>query len=398
MRFLRFLLPPLIVASAARADFAADRERFIETHCKNSAEQFCVEHRAQRLTRKLQTRRVMSPTRAPPTPLRRADAGGPPPPRLAVINRILVRADYEDTFYQGVTGEVGLTGQASQAKGASVSFGGNLHSVNSNGAVSHPLNATTQAFGSFNLLDLPIIYRPIQTAVMPSLFVQTDGTWDQPSKASDDSYIRAGPNINFGYYTNSTTLEAVYASVNAYYQTDYFGTAKIHGTAVTMSPYAPAIDLGGTETTNPYVTAYVVARPEFDFMSVDNPGHTLLFAHDYVWAGASLRGYAFPFQTLPGQSNILPGSIATLLADKISLIAAFDVFSDLRSNSVAKSYSFSLQYTLSGCKTNQGSAPSAASPCPNEGSSSIAFEYDAGEEREMFAYQRKYSVRLSYKY
>jgi hypothetical protein len=420
MRRSLVAIPLLLSITNALADEASVCQRIssVLSDCKNNKnDPVCLKliavcKSSAKGVEKKNTRTARAET--PPAQPNFDTESSPTEPQQQTYNRLLVRQDREDTFYDGGVG--GATdGKLGQSKGASISYGGNLHlpPTTAKGSISHPLTSTIQAFISYNLFDSPLFvdtptpFTPkSQTLVMPSVFIETNGTWDEPSKATDYSYLRVGPNINFGsYLNNNSLLEAILWNANAYYQTDYFGVASIHGIDATISPYIPDLLLGsdGQHFLGDLATTFFYVRPEIDYSAVDNPGHTLLRAHNYVWLGGTVRGYFFPFQS--PVDPLQPSNWPSFISDRLAITGGYDIFKDARSNALAKSYSLGLAYTLSGCKTNETTTDTPAKAnqkngyyCSRDGASSIAFDYSGGKDRYMYVYQHKYTVNLTYKY
>lgn len=290
-----------------------------------------------------------------------ADKQSIPPTDECNPQKLFIRADSLDNYLYGIT-------PASKAKGASVGY--------TDDHVKSQTTATIGGMVSYVLFrDLcpttPLGGVPFVSAYALAPFVNAQGNYTQPMVKTEHSSLQFGVEGQLEF--SQLVLPRQVITASPFYQTDFRGIAQVTGVNVYWDPYDADMHLGGYINTNPYLGWFVQVRGQASIVNVSDPGLTNLSKTDYEWVGgtARLNMYFFP----------LAMDVSPQIRNRFSFIATADFFHDVRSGMDIRKYTAALKYKIS-----------------EDGSSSIAFEYDRGTDKDTLTRLDQYLIKLTYAY
>jgi hypothetical protein len=321
-----------------------------------------------------------------------------PPWCVANTQGLFVRADPLDNFHYLVdpvqpSSSDASSSSAGSAMGASINYTNNLvagtQTATINGRVSYLLFGETPC-------DAPNTREPFIYGFGLAPFISSNGTWNQPIKATSNSSLQMGADFQVAVSTAWPLLDFNYVYVSPYHQSDFRNLADINGVLFAWEPvsYKAFMD-AAPKTNNPYLSFFWQLRLEAEILNVQNVGLTNLAKGDHAWLGETIRANVGLFP----QNSVIPWP--DFIAGRLSLIATAQNFYDAEATTSAKRanyYTVQLQYKLGPCKTPAASTAGDSTACAIQGSSAISLEYDTGTNKDTLVFANQYLAKFSYAY
>ena len=220
-------------------------------------------------------------------------------------------------------------------------------------------------------------------------FVLGDGTFDNPTKATDRSALRGALDADF-VLCNTPVFAQQDLQFIPYAQTDFLGRASIGGFDALWEPYSLDQHIGGRlDALAPKLIGhYFRVIGEANVFQVDNPGLTNFMPHTaYALLGATGQVRAVLFENNP--------SVPPALCGRISLIGTAQYLEDVISpKQPVYLYGAEIDYNLSGQGPSTVNCRSPAPQVTTAGAATISFSYNQGTDIYTLLKQNVYKVAL----
>lgn len=222
-------------------------------------------------------------------------------------------------------------------------------------------------------------------------FVQANGTFNQPTTASEKSALRVGFNSD-ARFCDTALFQQQEFQLMPYGQTDFRGKANIAGFDALWEPYyyddnvhlGERLDVGKPK----FIGYYFRVLGEANVFEVHDAGLTNFTPHtNYALLGGTAEARAVLFENDP--------SVGPALCGAISLIGTARYLWDAVSRKPIYLYGAEVDYKLGGKSASNASCPTLIS---SPASTSVALSYNQGTDPMTFVKQNVYKATLKFAY
>jgi hypothetical protein len=226
-------------------------------------------------------------------------------------------------------------------------------------------------------------------------FVMLDGTFNEPTTASEKSALRGGINLN-PVFCDTAIFQKQDFQFMPYAQTDFRGKASIAGFDALWEPYYidDLVHLGGRSDVyhSKIVGYYFRVLGEANVFNVNDSGLTNFQPRTaYALLGGTLEARAVLFENNP--------NVPAALCGTISMIGSARYLWDAVSGKSINYYGAEIDYKIGGKSASTTNCKGADPSAPNSvGNTSLALSYNTGTNPTTFVAQNLYKASLKFSY